>query len=85
VIFDTAGNLYGTTVGGGDSTACNEGCGVVFKLSRSSSGWSETVLHTFIGFGAFPVAPVIFDRAGNLYGTTSQGNSVHGLVFEITR
>jgi uncharacterized repeat protein (TIGR03803 family) len=81
LVFDAAGNLYGTTTGGG------AGYGVVFKLTPSSSGWSETVLHTFIGFGASPVAPVIFDRAGNLYGTTSDGNHAfdYGLVFEITR
>jgi uncharacterized repeat protein (TIGR03803 family) len=89
LIFDAAGNLYCTTVGGGDSTACPSlgGCGVVFKLSSSSSGWSETVLHTFIGFGANPYAPVIFDRAGNLYGTTLLGNPAFddGLMFEITR
>jgi hypothetical protein len=45
------------------------------------------VLHTFIGFGKYPMAPVIFDPAGNLYGTTNDGNHAfdHGLVFEITR
>jgi uncharacterized repeat protein (TIGR03803 family) len=66
LIFDAAGNLYGTTLFGGDSTACGFGCGVVFKLLPSSSGWSETVLHTFIGFGSYPLGGVIFDRVGNL-------------------
>jgi uncharacterized repeat protein (TIGR03803 family) len=80
--LDAAGNLYGTTLYGGA-----DGYGVVFKLKPNSSGWSETVLHTFIGFGAGPVAPVIFDPAGNLYGTTNDGNHAfhYGLVFEITR
>jgi uncharacterized repeat protein (TIGR03803 family) len=87
VIFDAAGNLFGTTSLGGSCTADSQGCGVVFKLKPSSSGWSETVLHTFIGFGRWPMAPVIFDRAGNLYGTTTDGNHAfdYGLVFEITR
>jgi uncharacterized repeat protein (TIGR03803 family) len=81
-----AGNLYGTTTFGGDLSACSDGgCGVVFKLAPTSTGWRETVLHTFIGFGAEPVAPVIFDPAGNLYGTTIGGNGNSGLVFEITR
>jgi hypothetical protein len=86
LIFDAAGNLYGTTEEGG-STACYGGCGVVFELSPSSSGWSETVLHTFIGFGKYPEGGVIFDPAGNLYGTAWDGNHAfdYGLVFEITR
>jgi uncharacterized repeat protein (TIGR03803 family) len=81
LMMDPAGNLYGTTFYGG------VGGGVVFKLKPSSSGWKETVLHTFIGFGANPSAPVIFDPAGNLYGTTSDGNHFYnyGLVFEIMR
>ena len=92
--FDSAGNLYGTTVGGGD-LACAEGggggCGVVFKLTPTSSGWSETLLHSFSGsYGAYPIAPVTFDGAGNLYGTTGRpvttpgGTTTYGLVFEIT-
>jgi uncharacterized repeat protein (TIGR03803 family) len=86
LVLDTAGNLYGTTVIGG-SSACSGGCGVVFKLAPTSSGWKETVLHTFIGFGAGPYGPAILDPAGNLYGTTSDSNHAfdYGLVFEIAR
>ena len=82
LIFDAAGNLYGTTYQGGA-----DGYGVVFKLKPSSSGWSETVLHTFIGFGRDPAGGVIFDPGGNLYGTAGNGNHAFdfGLVFEITR
>ena len=80
LIFDAAGNLYGTTSGGGAA-----GYGVVFKLRPHLDGtWTERVLHSFIGFGKYPYAPVIFDPAGNLYGTTTQGTNNYGLVFEIT-
>lgn len=81
--FDIAGNLYGTTEYGGDSS-CH--CGVVFKLApNSNGGWSETVLLSFDDDpGARPVAGVIFDAAGNLYGTTYGEKSAKGSVFEIT-
>ena len=79
LIFDAAGSLYGTTYFGG-----TYGWGVVFKLAPTSSGWSERVLHSFLGYGRRPSGPVIFDRAGNLYGTTSEGSTNYGLVFEIT-
>jgi uncharacterized repeat protein (TIGR03803 family) len=87
VIFDAAGNLYGTTAYGGDSTKCPEvggpvppivGCGVVFELKPNPDGtWTESVLHTFEGGvdGALPLAGLIFDAAGNLYGTTFYGGS----------
>ena len=72
VIFDQAGNLYSTTLEGGSLNNCGGvGCGVVFKLTPNSDGmWRETVLHRFLDRpGAFPDG-VIFDEAGNLYGTT---------------
>jgi uncharacterized repeat protein (TIGR03803 family) len=90
LMWDQAGNLYGTTShGGGTSRLCSTGCGVVFKLSPKSKGeWNETVLHQFHSQpGAFPVAGVIFDPAGNLYGTTSgkrDSAQTLGSVFEIT-
>jgi uncharacterized repeat protein (TIGR03803 family) len=73
VIGDGAGNLYGTTHGGGINVCPPDGfsgCGVVFKLD---SAGQETVLHTFTGGvdGSNPIAGVIRDSAGNLYGTTS--------------
>jgi len=78
VVRDSAGNLYGTTQSGGISTAaCTGGCGVVFKLDPAGH---ETVLHAFTGFtdGADPVAGVILDAAGNLYGTTMKGGAGNG-------
>jgi uncharacterized repeat protein (TIGR03803 family) len=63
--FDADGNIYGTT-----SNSDNR-CGVVFKLSRSGGGWTESVLYSFGGAsGCNPYSGVIFDSAGNLYGTT---------------
>jgi uncharacterized repeat protein (TIGR03803 family) len=86
VIFDTAGNLYGTANDRGNP-ACTFGCGVVFKLIPTPKGWTETVLHSFAGVGKYPEASVIFDPAGNIYGTTSNDpttTSPFGVVFEIT-
>ena len=89
LIFDQAGNLYGTTAYGGDLSSCNSGpgCGVVFKLvPNSNGGWNERVLHTFADHpGAQPFAPLISDVAANLYGTTEgDGTTTFGSVFEIT-
>jgi uncharacterized repeat protein (TIGR03803 family) len=74
LVFDAAGNLYGTTVLGGDRSLCNKssGCGVVFKLTPNSNGkWTETVLHRFLARpGSLPYAGLVFDASGNLYGTT---------------
>lgn len=88
LVFDSAGNLYGTTAAGGKVTEgyCGTGCGTVFKLSPSGNGWSETILWSFIGTdGATPLAPVVFDSAGNLYGT-SQGftGDTWGSVYELS-
>ncbi len=89
LIFDQAGNLYGTTEGGGNPScgSYSNGCGVVFRLTPNAKGrWNETVLHTFTDHpGAFPLAGLVFDAAGNLYGTTSgDGTTTFGSVFEIT-
>ena len=83
LVQDGAGNLYGTTNFGGDLTSCNGGCGTVFKVDPSGK---ETVLHRFAGGadGAFPIADLVRDAAGNLYGTTySGGGSNAGTVFTL--
>jgi uncharacterized repeat protein (TIGR03803 family) len=88
VTFDGAGNLYGTTVSGGSGGVCSgDGCGVVYKLSDSGSGWTESVLYNFTGGndGSGPGGGVVFDNAGNLYGTTPDGGQFsEGVVYELS-
>ena len=82
LILDAFGNLYGTTTSGGAY-----GYGVVFKLTRSADGkWREKVLHAFKDHpGAYPSGSLIFNAAGNLYGTTAgDGVKTFGSVFQIT-
>ncbi|MGA2373790.1 MAG: choice-of-anchor tandem repeat GloVer-containing protein [Candidatus Korobacteraceae bacterium] len=82
LIFDSAGNLYGTATAGG--TGDN---GVVFKLTHSGSGWTESVLHSFTGSpdGSGPLSAVTFDNSGNLYGTTLEGGTADdGTVYQLT-
>jgi uncharacterized repeat protein (TIGR03803 family) len=81
LIFDAAGNLYGTTQAGGAN-----GLGTVFELSPNADGsWSEKVIHSFNhakGYG--PTAGLIMDAAGNLYGEAYQGgNGKDGVVFKL--
>jgi uncharacterized repeat protein (TIGR03803 family) len=76
LIFDGAGNLYGTTFRGGKTSSfCYSGCGTVFRLRRGSGGgWTESVLFSFNGSdGLSPYSGVVSDRSGKLYGTTNQG------------
>ena len=81
VIFDSAGNLYGTTYQGG-----RYGEGTIFQLSPSM-GWTESVLHSFgyLNDGGYPHAGLIPDQSGNLYGATSDfAPGGGGLVFELS-
>ena len=75
LIFDAAGNIYGTTA----SNIIQSGlqAGTVFELSRSNGVWSETILHQFgtLNDGSVPLSGLIQDHAGNLYGTTANGGS----------
>ena len=99
VAFDNAGNLYGTTPGGGNGYGCGEdGCGSVFELSPKGDGtWKETIIYSFCANtggpictdGAFPDAGLTLDAVGNLYGATSEGGqncptAGCGLVFELS-
>ena len=87
LVLDAAGNLYGTTAGGGVSTFCNGfiGCGVVFKLDTTGK---LSVLHGFTNSpdGATPAADLVLDTVGNLYGTTGRGGDSDcrcGTIFKI--
>jgi uncharacterized repeat protein (TIGR03803 family) len=87
VVFDQAGNLYGTTYGGGGSGCGGHGCGTIYELSPSGSGWTETILYAFQGTtdGQHPIGGLISDQSGNLYGGTNQGGSAGGgTVFELS-
>lgn len=85
LIFDAAGNLFGTTQFGGSRTYCEPGCGVAYKLAPNSDGtWTESVLYAFGELGTDPPAGMIFDASGNLYGTTSLWGPGPGTVFKLT-
>jgi uncharacterized repeat protein (TIGR03803 family) len=98
LLFDSKGNLYGTTGYGGSSLGCgNTGCGTVFELSPQSDGtWKETVLYAFCSLsnctdGEAPgTGPLVRDPEGNLYGTTTFGGAYRncngdacGVVFKL--
>ena len=81
VVFDQAGNMYGTTVLGGAL-----GQGSVYELTRSGGAWTEHVLYSFMGGssdGANPVSGVTFDQSGNLWGTTLVGGRTYGTVYQL--
>jgi uncharacterized repeat protein (TIGR03803 family) len=83
LVRDAKGNLYGTTVNGGSSSSCYQGCGVVFKVDKASN---ESVLHSFsLSDGSAPTANLIRDGKGNLYGTAAGGGTYnYGVVFKLT-
>jgi uncharacterized repeat protein (TIGR03803 family) len=88
VTLDSAGSLYGTTVAGGSGGICTgDGCGVVYKLTPSGGGWTESVLYSFTGGddGFGPGGGVILDKAGSLYGTTPDGGAFSaGVVYQLS-
>ena len=81
VVFDGNGNLLGTAKQGGAN-----GFGTVFKLTPSGNGWTEMNIHDFQGGsdGEYPIAGLMTDSSGNIYGATSDGGSGGGgTVFEL--
>ena len=94
VIIGPNGTLYGTTSYGGGNGCGGNGCGTVFSLRPPMNApinvltdWTETVLYRFTGGsdGALPVGDLVFDQAGNIYGTTAGGgSSQEGTVYELT-
>jgi uncharacterized repeat protein (TIGR03803 family) len=91
LVRDAAGDLYGTTgVGGGGNCSGGEGCGTVFKMDNTGK---EVWLHKFNGAnGAIPVAGLLRDASGNLFGTTLEGGDTScnppygcGTVFKLDK
>ncbi len=79
VLMDKAGNLYGTTLWGGDNNF-----GTVYELINNDNEYSEVVLHSFNDSdGAYPQSGLVVDSSGNLYGATFGGAS-GGTVFELS-
>jgi len=88
IAFDSTGNLYGAATYGGDSS-CNSGCGVIYKLTPSAGGWTQSVVHAFGPYqgtdGVWPSGGVIVDPTGNVFGLTSSGGGANqGVVYELS-
>jgi uncharacterized repeat protein (TIGR03803 family) len=81
LVWDSAGNLYGTTSAGGIDSYCTAGCGTVFKLDLAGN---ETVLYAFPGSDSV-LSPlgVSIDSSGNLYGVTQRGDDSSGVLFKV--
>jgi uncharacterized repeat protein (TIGR03803 family) len=87
-VFDSAGNLYGTTHFGGNANLCpSEGCGTIYELTKNSDGsWSEILLRELQNQdGSGAVGPVVFDRDGNLYAAAQAGGAYSwGTILKLT-
>lgn len=90
LIFDHAGNIYGTTQSGGTSQQCypiGMGCGTAYMLTRNGNSWTKTQLWSFgqARGGTEPFNGLVMDKGGNLYGTTFVGGQyAEGTVFQLT-
>lgn len=88
LVRDRHGRLYGTTQNGGGGPCGSIGCGVVFELTPvTGGGWTENVIYSFQGNtdGEAPYGGLVFDKSGNLYGTTFLGGQYSGgIAFELT-
>lgn len=97
LIFDSAGNLYGTAYGGSGHAPMDSGGGVVFELSPKLGAWDESVLYNFCSLGRGEICPdgdapyqagVTFGPSGNLYGMTEAGgntkNDGGGVIYELS-
>ena len=82
LLFDSSGNIYGTTYYGGANNI-----GAVYQLTPRTNGeWREKVLYSFQGGtdGNSPISNLVFDTARNLYGTTSEGGLGTGTIFKLS-
>lgn len=83
--LDAQGNLYGTAVTGGGGS-CEGGCGVLWRLTRSTSGWTQSVIHTFTGGedGSGPGSGLTLGENGTLFGMTPTGGANgQGVIFQL--
>jgi hypothetical protein len=93
LVMDASGNLYGTTLYGGNTEGIcgSTGCGIVFELSTNPDGtWTEKVLHEFCSVGTYcsdghDPDLLTLDSQGNLYGTTEGGGANYsGVAYQLT-
>lgn len=83
--LDAQGNLYGTAVTGGGGS-CEGGCGVLWRLTRSAAGWTQSVIHTFTGGedGSGPGSGLTLGENGTLFGMTPTGGANgQGVIFQL--
>src|SRR5579863_418097 len=74
LVRDAAGNIYGTTIGGGTGKCNKFGCGTAFKLNKAGK---QVWLHSFQGWNGYgPAAGLLRDPAGDLFGTTGNGGKI---------
>ncbi len=85
LVFDPAGNMYGTTEEGGVQCSGSNYCGTMFELSPAGSGWTKSSAYAFPGNsdGSNPVSGVVLDSSGNLYGTTPFA-AFNGVAYELS-
>jgi len=96
VIFDSSGNMFGTTWGGGSvqrrlppgsGEDCDYHCGVAYRLTKNGSTWQQTALYLFTEYeGSNPMAGLVWDhQQTHLYGANSYtGPAGYGTIFELT-
>ena len=88
LLFDQAGNIYGTAMDGPIGGQCGgNGCGVVFKLTQSQGNWIYNIVYQFnpAPDANVPQGGLIADSSGNFYGTTCDGGTHNkGTVFSVT-
>lgn len=82
LVLDQSGNIYGVTSYGGSENCGGQGCGTVFELRRSTTGWTESVLYSFSDIDGKQPRSLVLASAGNLYGvTTNGGQDGNGTIF----
>jgi uncharacterized repeat protein (TIGR03803 family) len=94
LVFDSHGNLFGTTDQGEGGNCVGGGCGTLFELSPvNKRSWHFSIVHDFSPKqGGGPAGSMVFDSAGNLYGSTVVGGNLSacpqqggcGVVFKLT-